>query len=162
MPEDEWLWLTLAVRRIGAPDAVDAGEDDALNGAWQLAVDKVAGCPQKLFKKERVAPGALDAFGGEILRRGKAAGDGLRLGGGERREIDRELKAASRGRPPAGVEGIAAYTRREGKRGAALRGGAREGGKLPERLRVGPVHVLDDHEKRPTAGGAVDQPRKRE
>ena len=43
-----------------------------------------------------------------------------------------------------------------------MRGGAREGGKLPEGLRVGPVHVLDNHEKRPTAGGSVDEPRKRE
>ena len=45
---------------------------------------------------------------------------------------------------------------------AALRGGAREGRKLTESLRVSPVHVLDNQQKRLTAGGSVDEPRKRE
>lgn len=150
----------------GAPvvgrEQIDAGEDGALNGARQLAVDKVAGRPQKLFKKERIAAGAFDAYRGEVLRRRKAARDGFRLGRGERREIDRELKAASRGSPPASVQGIPADTRREGKRCAALRGGASEDRKLAEGLRVGPMHVLDDQQKRLTAGGSLDEPRKRE
>ena len=51
-------------------------------------------------------------------------------------EVDRELKGAGRSRSPASVQRIAANTRREDKRGAALRGGAPEGRKLPECLRV--------------------------
>ena len=68
----------------GAPvvgrEQIGAGEDDALNAAWQLPVDEIAGGPQKLFKKERVAAGALDAFRREFLSGREAAGDGLRLG----------------------------------------------------------------------------------
>ena len=68
----------------GAPvvgrEQIGAGEDDALNAAWQLPVDEIAGGPQKLFEKERVAAGALDAFRREFLSGREAAGDGLRLG----------------------------------------------------------------------------------
>ena len=46
--------------------------------------------------------------------------------------------------------------RREGKCGAALRGGASEDRKLAEGLRVGPVYVLDNQQQRPTAGGSID------
>jgi hypothetical protein len=142
-------------------EQIGAGEDDALNGAWQLAVDKVASRPQKLFQKQRIAAGALNAFRGEFLAGREAAGYGFRLGRGERREVDRELKDAGRGRPPARVERIAANARRQDKRGAAMRGSAREDRKLSDGLRVSPVYVLDNHEKRLAARGFLDEARKR-
>jgi hypothetical protein len=43
-----------------------------------------------------------------------------------------------------------------------LTDGAREDRKLTEGLRVSPVHVLDNHEKRLSARGSVNEARKRE
>jgi len=43
MPEDEWLWLTLAVRRIGAPDAVQH-----LNRAWLEGTLRLRGVPSTI------------------------------------------------------------------------------------------------------------------
>ena len=65
---------------VGGCEQIGAGEDNALDRVWQLAVDKIVSGPEKLFKKEWIAASALDAFRGEILCRGKAVGDSLRLG----------------------------------------------------------------------------------
>ena len=148
-----------AALRVMPPDGLSIyDQSERFPGAFTANCHSgvtLAGAHVNLFAP-MVAAGALDTFGGEILCCGEAAGDRLRLGRGERREIDRELKAASRSRPPAGIQRIAADARRQRKRCAGLRGGAREGRKLGEGVRVSPVHVLDDHEKRLTAGGSVD------
>jgi hypothetical protein len=43
MPEDEWLWLTLAVGVIGAPDA-----EQRLNRAWQEGTLRLRGVPSTI------------------------------------------------------------------------------------------------------------------
>jgi hypothetical protein len=103
-------------RRSLSASRISPGEDHALNCHRQLAVDEIAGRQQELFEKERIAAGAADASRGELLLRPEAAGDGLRLGEGQRGEVDGDMKTAGRRRPPAGVviSGSAAVGRSNG------------------------------------------------
>jgi hypothetical protein len=136
---------------------VEPRSHQALHGVGELA-GAGGGGAQELLEEERIAVGAVHAGVGD--RRRNVVELRRQRGGvfdAEWRQLDDTERHAQPPGAPWRVGSVALAPRRHHDEGRAVGGGVEHGGEAIARRRIGPVHVLDDHQLRPLFGGADEQ-----
>ena len=133
---------------------VHARQHQALDGSGHSVLAAFLRAAQQLLQKQRVAGGAFDAGKRDALRRvDEAAGEAQRLVVPQRTEVDGFERRAAAACAPCEVERVALDARGHDQQPRTVGNGGRQRRKMREDLRIGPMQILDDQQRRAVPAG---------